>query len=60
MTAADNADRYDPRAIQDKWQQRWAAMDLFRASDDPADPRPATEANLRRDEGTGAALHERE
>src|SRR5215813_9520010 len=42
MTAADNADRYDPRAIQEKWQQRWAAMDLFRASDDPADPRPRT------------------
>jgi len=42
MTAADNADRYDPRAIQDKWQQRWAAMDIFRASDDPADPRPRT------------------
>ncbi len=40
MTAADNADRYDPRAIQDKWQNRWAAMDIFRASDDPADPRP--------------------
>jgi len=42
MTAADNVDRYDPRAIQDKWQQRWAAMDIFRASDDPADPRPRT------------------
>ncbi len=40
MTAADNADRYDPRAIQEKWQQRWAALDTFRASDDPADPRP--------------------
>src|ERR1700729_4317348 len=40
MTAADNADRYDPRAIQEKWQQRWAAMDIFRASDDPADARP--------------------
>ena len=40
MTAADNADRYDPRAIQDKWQQCWAATDIFRASDDPADPRP--------------------
>ena len=40
MTAADNADRYDPRAIQHKWQQRWAAMDIFQASDDPADPRP--------------------
>jgi leucyl-tRNA synthetase len=42
MTAADNADRYDPRAIQEKWQQRWAATDIFRASDDPADPRPRT------------------
>jgi leucyl-tRNA synthetase len=40
MTAADNADRYDPRAIQEKWQQRWGAMDIFRASDDPADARP--------------------
>ena len=39
MTAADTADRYDPRAIQEKWQQRWAAMDIFRASDDPADLR---------------------
>ena len=42
MTAAETADRYDPRAIQDKWQRRWEAMDLFRASDDPADPRPRT------------------
>jgi leucyl-tRNA synthetase len=42
MTAADNADRFDPRAIQDKWQQRWAELDVFRASDDPADPRPRT------------------
>ena len=42
MTAADTADRYDPRAVQDKWQQRWAAMDIFRASDDPADGRPRT------------------
>ncbi len=40
MTAAENADRYDPRAIQEKWQRRWAAMDVFRASDDPADLRP--------------------
>ncbi len=42
MTAADTADRYDPRAVQDKWQQRWAELDVFRASDDPADPRPRT------------------
>jgi leucyl-tRNA synthetase len=42
MTAVDNADetqRYDPRQIQDKWQARWAELDLFRASDDPDDPR---------------------
>jgi leucyl-tRNA synthetase len=43
MTAAESAERtqqYHPRAIQEKWQARWAAMDLFRASDDPADDRP--------------------
>ena len=42
MTAVENADeaqRYDPRDIQDKWQTHWAAVDPFRASDDPADPR---------------------
>ena len=45
MTAADSAERapqYDPRAIQEKWQARWAEMDLFRASDDPDDDRPRT------------------
>jgi leucyl-tRNA synthetase len=45
MTATENAERaqhYDPRAIQDKWQARWEAMDVFRASDDPADERPRT------------------
>ena len=45
MTSADSAERaqrYDPRAVQEKWQARWAAMDLFRASDDPADTRPRT------------------
>src|SRR5258705_12752694 len=45
MTAAQSADRvqsYDPRAIQEKWQARWEAMDLFRASDDPDDHRPRT------------------
>jgi leucyl-tRNA synthetase len=42
MTAVDNADeaqRYDPREIQDKWQARWAEIDPFRASDDADDPR---------------------
>ena len=33
---------YDPRAIQEKWQARWAELDPFRASDDPDDPRPRT------------------
>jgi leucyl-tRNA synthetase len=46
MTAADSSERaqqhYDPRDVQEKWQSRWASMDLFRASDDPADPRPRT------------------
>ncbi|MGO9221782.1 MAG: leucine--tRNA ligase [Streptosporangiaceae bacterium] len=45
MTAAESAERaqhYDPREIQEKWQARWAASDLFRASDDPDDPRPRT------------------
>jgi leucyl-tRNA synthetase len=42
MTAVENADeaqRYDPRDIQDKWQARWAELDPFRASDDADDPR---------------------
>src|SRR6185437_12403071 len=42
MTAAERADEakaYDPRDAQDKWQARWADVDPFRASDDPADPR---------------------
>jgi leucyl-tRNA synthetase len=46
MTAADSAERaqqhYDPRDVQEKWQARWAALDMFRASDDPADTRPRT------------------
>jgi leucyl-tRNA synthetase len=42
MTAAEAADRFDPRAIQEKWQQRWSEMDVFSASDDPADARPRT------------------
>jgi leucyl-tRNA synthetase len=42
MTAAEAVDRFDPRAIQEKWQQRWAAMDIFSANDDPGDPRPRT------------------
>src|ERR1700751_3655906 len=42
MTAAENAEEartYDPRDVQDKWQERWAEIDPFRASNDPDDPR---------------------
>ena len=42
MTAAESADlaqRYDPRDVQEKWQARWAELEPFRASEDPADPR---------------------
>ncbi len=35
-------DKWDPRSIQDKWLARWADLDSFRASDDPADDRPRT------------------
>jgi leucyl-tRNA synthetase len=39
VESADEAQRYDPRDIQDKWQARWGQLEPFRASDDPADPR---------------------
>jgi leucyl-tRNA synthetase len=42
MTAAEGAEqaqRYDPREIEGKWQSRWAELDPFRASEDPGDPR---------------------
>ena len=45
MTAAESAERaahYDPRDVQEKWLARWDELDLFRASDDPADGRPRT------------------
>jgi leucyl-tRNA synthetase len=29
-------ERYDPQAIETKWQQRWNASDLFKVDDDPA------------------------
>jgi leucyl-tRNA synthetase len=38
--ATGDADHFDPDAIQAKWQQRWEAMGLFQANDDPGDPRP--------------------
>jgi leucyl-tRNA synthetase len=36
---ADEAQRYDPREVQDKWQARWAELDQFRADNDPGDSR---------------------
>jgi leucyl-tRNA synthetase len=35
-------EKWDPRAIQEKWLATWDAMDLFDASDDAADDRPRT------------------
>jgi leucyl-tRNA synthetase len=32
--------RYEPSEIEPKWVERWEREGLYRASDDPADPRP--------------------
>ena len=44
MTAVDGdqttGDTYDARALQDKWQARWAAELPFQAEEDPGDTRP--------------------
>ncbi|PWV57489.1 leucine--tRNA ligase [Nocardiopsis sp. L17-MgMaSL7] len=44
MTAVDGdqttGDTYDARALQDKWQARWAAELPFEADTDPGDTRP--------------------
>ena len=32
--------RYDASEIEPKWQQVWADEGLYRASEDPDDPRP--------------------
>ncbi|MBV2363565.1 leucine--tRNA ligase [Streptomonospora nanhaiensis] len=44
MTAVDGdqtaGDTYDARAVQEKWQARWAEQNPFAASEDPADDRP--------------------
>ncbi|MEY9210850.1 leucine--tRNA ligase [Thermobifida halotolerans] len=34
------SDSYDARALQEKWQARWAKENPFTASEDPADTRP--------------------
>ena len=34
----EQAERYNPREIEAKWQARWEADDLYRTPDD--DPRP--------------------
>ncbi len=35
-----NAGRYEPSLIEPKWQEVWEREGLYRASDDPNDPRP--------------------
>ncbi len=35
----ENVNRYDFRAIEAKWQQRWEEADLFRVEDDPSRPK---------------------
>ncbi|MFW5417020.1 leucine--tRNA ligase [Nocardiopsis sp. CNT-189] len=44
MTAVEGeqvaSDVYDARALQEKWQARWAKDDPFAASEDPSDDRP--------------------
>jgi leucyl-tRNA synthetase len=45
MTAAEGAEqaqRYDPRDIQDKWQSRWTELDPYRATEDADDQRERT------------------
>ena len=39
---AARGEPYDPRTVQEKWQERWAALDPFRAIDDASDERPRT------------------
>ncbi len=34
------AEKWDPRAVQDKWLATWDELRLFEGSDDPADARP--------------------
>ena len=36
----DQQEKWDPRSVQEKWLAKWDEMDLFLASDDPADTRP--------------------
>ena len=36
----DQQEKWDPRSVQEKWLAKWDEMDLFLASDDPADARP--------------------
>jgi leucyl-tRNA synthetase len=41
-TAGQSLDKWDPRAIQEKWLAKWQSMNLFVAGDDPGDDRPRT------------------
>ena len=35
----DMADKYDHKGIEKKWQDAWAASNLYKTSDDPAKPK---------------------
>ncbi len=37
---ADQQEKWDPRSVQDKWLAKWDELNVFLASDDPADTRP--------------------
>jgi leucyl-tRNA synthetase len=37
MTLMD--EKYDPRAIESKWQKKWEEWDLFKVKEDPAQPK---------------------
>jgi len=36
---SQETEKYDPAAIEPKWQKRWREADLFRAGEDPAKPK---------------------
>ena len=37
---ADRQEKWDPRSVQEKWLAKWGELNVFVASDDPADTRP--------------------
>jgi leucyl-tRNA synthetase len=39
MLMADQPERYEPSAVEPKWQARWKDADLFRTTEDPTRPK---------------------